>query len=62
MRRIIHHFDKAPDVLSTDDFKQYFAQLINTHSWSTVRVNRNGLLLFINQLLMAGLIPINGNG
>jgi len=51
VRRITHHFDKAPDTLSTDDLKQYFAQLIQTHSWSTVRVERNGLQFFFKHVL-----------
>ncbi|WP_428450430.1 site-specific integrase [Photobacterium nomapromontoriensis] len=46
LRRITHHFDKAPDTLTTDDLKHYFAQLIKTHSWSTVKINRNGLQFF----------------
>ncbi|MCD9489196.1 hypothetical protein GLP10_19125 [Photobacterium iliopiscarium] len=36
--------NKSPDTLTTDDLKRYFAQLIKTHSWSTVRIDRNGLL------------------
>ena len=43
LRRITHHLDKSPDTLTTDDLKRYFAQLIKTHSSSTVRINRNGL-------------------
>ncbi len=43
LRRITHHLDKSPDTLTTDDLKRYFAQLIKIHSWSTVRIDRNGL-------------------
>ncbi|PSW31389.1 hypothetical protein C9J21_17140 [Photobacterium phosphoreum] len=43
LRRITHHLDKSPDTLTTDDLKRYFAQLIKTHSWSTVRIDRNEL-------------------
>ncbi|MCD9505320.1 hypothetical protein GLP34_02215 [Photobacterium phosphoreum] len=43
LRRITHHLDKSPDTLTTDDLKRYFAQLIKTYSWSTVRIIRNGL-------------------
>ncbi|MCD9532957.1 hypothetical protein GLP27_05115 [Photobacterium carnosum] len=35
--------NKSPDTLTTDDLKRYFAQLIKNHSWSTVRIDRNGL-------------------
>ncbi|PSU30716.1 hypothetical protein CTM88_03680 [Photobacterium aquimaris] len=30
-------------VFPINDLKQYFAQLIKTHSWSTVRIDRNRL-------------------
>ncbi|SMY33698.1 hypothetical protein PMAL9190_01157 [Photobacterium malacitanum] len=43
LRRITHHLDKSPDTLTTDDLKRYFAQLIKTHSWNTVRIDRNRL-------------------
>ena len=43
LRRITLHLDKSPDTLTTNHLKRYFAQLIKTHSWSTVRIDRNGL-------------------
>ncbi|PSU38936.1 tyrosine-type recombinase/integrase [Photobacterium phosphoreum] len=51
LRRITHHLDKSPDTLTTDDLKRYFAQLIKTHSWSTVRIDRNGLQFFFKHVL-----------
>ncbi len=51
LRRITHHLDKSPDALTTDDLKRYFAQLIKTHSWSTVRIDRNGLQFFFKHVL-----------
>ncbi|PLC56185.1 hypothetical protein CIK00_19755 [Photobacterium carnosum] len=41
--RITHHLDKSPDTLTTEDLKRYFAQRIKTYSWSTFRIDRNGL-------------------
>ena len=35
VRRITAHFDRVPDTLTTSDLKQFFASLIQTHSWST---------------------------
>ncbi|MFS1438554.1 hypothetical protein [Shewanella sp. 10N.286.48.A6] len=43
VRRISADFDACPDNLSTDDLKRYFASLIESHSWSTVKLDRNGL-------------------
>ncbi|WP_432463470.1 phage integrase N-terminal SAM-like domain-containing protein [Agarivorans sp. QJM3NY_33] len=40
VRRISAHFDRCPDTLSTADLKAYFAQLIRSHSWSTVKLDR----------------------
>jgi integrase/recombinase XerD len=46
VRRITAFFDKYPDTLTTADLKQYFNNLIQTHSWSTVKLDRNGLQFF----------------
>jgi len=43
VRRITEFFDKTPDTLITQDLKQYFYSLSQTHSWSTVKFDRNGL-------------------
>jgi hypothetical protein len=41
--RITAFFDRAPDTLTTADLKIYFNSLIQTHSWSTIKIDRNGL-------------------
>ncbi|MGK0272599.1 MAG: integrase/recombinase XerD [Cocleimonas sp.] len=51
VRRISAYFDCCPDNLSTDDLKRYFADLIASHSWSTVKLDRNGLQFFIDMSL-----------
>ena len=33
VRRITRHFDRCPDRLTINDLKDYFASLIETHSW-----------------------------
>jgi len=43
VRRVAAHFDCLPEVLTQDDLKDYFAALVATHSWSTVKVDRLGL-------------------
>jgi len=51
VRRITSYFDRTPDTLSTQDLKQYFNDLIRTHSWSTVKLDRNGLQFFYKYTL-----------
>ncbi|WP_299691459.1 tyrosine-type recombinase/integrase [uncultured Vibrio sp.] len=51
VRRITDYFDRAPDTLTTADLKQFFASLIQTHSWSTIKLDRNGLQFFYRYTL-----------
>lgn len=51
VRRISSHFDRCPDRLRLDDLKQYFNDLIQTHSWSTIKLDRNGLQFFYKHVL-----------
>jgi site-specific recombinase XerD len=51
VRRITAFFDKAPDTLTTADLKLYFNSLIQTHSWSTIKLDRNGLPFFYRYTL-----------
>ncbi|MEZ8037956.1 tyrosine-type recombinase/integrase, partial [Vibrio crassostreae] len=37
--------------LTTSDLKQFFASLIQTHSWSTIKLDRNGLQFFYRYTL-----------
>lgn len=51
VRRITEFFDRCPDTLSTADLKSFFASLISSHSWSTVKLDRNGLQFFYRYTL-----------
>jgi integrase/recombinase XerD len=51
VRRISAFFDCPPDTLTKADLKNYFAQLIQTHSWSTIKLDRNGLQFFYKHTL-----------
>lgn len=51
VRRIAEYFDRSPHALSFDELTQYFDWLIQQHSWSTVKVDRNGLQFFYHQIL-----------
>ncbi len=43
VRRVAEYFDCCLDTLTTEQFEIYFGQLVKSHSWSTVKVDRNGL-------------------
>lgn len=44
IRRVSQYFDCCPDGrLTKDDLKRYFADLLKTHSWSTIKLDRNAL-------------------
>jgi integrase/recombinase XerD len=51
VRRISEHFDCCPDQLTPDQLETYFADLVDTHSWSTVKIDRNGLQFFWRHVL-----------
>jgi len=51
VRRIRDHFDCCPDQLTLEQREQYFADLVESHSWSTVKVDRNGLQFFWKHVL-----------
>lgn len=46
IRRIRDYFDFSPDKLTPEDLENYFADLVESHSWSTVKVDRCGLQHF----------------
>lgn len=51
VRRITEFFDQCPDRLTLAQLKQYFDALVKSHSWSTVKVDRNGLQFFYKHVL-----------
>jgi integrase/recombinase XerD len=51
VRRITEFFDQCPDKLTQQQLKDYFSALVNSHSWSTVKVDRNGLQFFYKHIL-----------
>lgn len=51
VRRLSTHFDACPDKISKDQLEQYFSDLVDSHSWSTVKVDRNGLQFFWKHIL-----------
>ncbi len=57
VRRIGEHFDCCPDQLTPEQLEIYFARLVESHSWSTVKIDRNGLLLLFG--FMAHVLQIS---
>ena len=51
VRRISKHFDCCPDQLTLEQREKYFADLVESHSWSTVKIDRNGLQFFWKHVL-----------
>ena len=51
IRRVSKHFDCSPDHLTTEQLEAYFAELVDSHSWSTVKVDRCGLQFFWKYVL-----------
>ena len=51
VRRVAYHFDCCPDRLSPAQLEGFFSELVDSHSWSTVKVDRNGLQFFWKHVL-----------
>jgi len=51
VRRITDYYDRCPDGLSQDHLNDYFSALVKSHSWSTVKLDRNGLQFFYHHVL-----------
>lgn len=51
VRRVTEFFDRCPDRLTINDLKEYFASLVKSHSWSTVKSDRCGLQHFYKYVL-----------
>ncbi len=46
IRRVRDYFDCCPDKLKPEQLEDYFAALVESHSWSTVKIDRLGLQHF----------------
>lgn len=51
IRRVSEFFDCSPDTLTQEQLEGYFDSLVKTHSWSTIKVERNGLQFFYQHVL-----------
>ncbi len=57
LRRITEQLNTCPDRLSTEQLKHYFLALVESHSWSSVKIDRNALQFFTSMYWIR-----NGNG
>jgi len=46
VRRIRKHYNCCPDKLTKEQLENYFVDLVESHSWSTVKLDRLGLMFF----------------
>lgn len=51
IRRVSQYFDCLPEDLTPDNLKDYFAALVDSHSWSTVKIDRLGLQFYWRHVL-----------
>jgi len=48
---VVRFFDCLPESLTPDNLKDYFAALVDSHSWSTVKIDRLGLQFYWRHIL-----------
>lgn len=46
IRRVRDYFDCCPDLLKPEQLEDYFSDLVESHSWTTVKIDRLGLQHF----------------
>ena len=51
VRRISEYFDFCPDQLTLERREEYFSALVELYSWSTFKIDRNGLQFFWKHVL-----------
>jgi integrase/recombinase XerD len=51
VRRVSEHFDCNPDKLTRKQLQLYFSDLVDGYSWSTVKIDRLGLMFFWKHVL-----------
>jgi integrase/recombinase XerD len=51
VRRLSEFFDASPAQITQPQIEAYFDSLIRTHSWSTIKCDRNGLQFFYQHVL-----------
>ena len=48
VRRVRNQFNCCPDKLTHEQLQDYFSALVDSHSWSSVKLDRLGLMFYWN--------------
>ena len=51
IRRVSNYFDCCPAELTPEQLQDYFADMVKNHSWSMVKIDRNGLQFYWKHIL-----------
>ena len=51
IRRLAQCLHRCPDDVTKDELESHFAPLLETHSWSTIKLDRNGIRFFFENVL-----------
>ena len=51
VRRLASFLDRCPAQVDNDELKAYFTQLLDTRSWSTVKLDKHGIRFFFEHTL-----------
>ena len=51
IRKLSEFFDGCPDHLTVDQLKEYLLHIVDTRSWSAVKIARNAIQFFCKQVL-----------
>lgn len=51
VRRLAEFLDRCPVDVTKEEIDRYFARLLDTHSWATIKVDRNGIRFFYQEVL-----------
>ncbi len=51
VRRLADRLDRCPTDVTKDELDTHFAKLLETHAWATIKLDRNGIRFFYEQVL-----------
>ncbi len=57
--KLAAYFDTCPDTITTEQLKQYFLALVKSHSWSSVKIDRNAFQFFYQYVLNKEWVWVN---
>jgi site-specific recombinase XerD len=51
VRRLAERLGRCPTDVTKQELDEYFAQLLQTHAWATIKLDRNGIRFFFEEVL-----------